>query len=214
MKVLGGSINKITNTIISLCCLSLFIYNLFNQLSLGKDVVLRIHYTLPFLILSLVGLFLKTPIYLESVVLVASIGMTITIADRGSLWGVILFSLSYLFSKNNINFILVIFIMTISVFFKSYTHSISLVNTFAITIGYLGFLFIVKNVSTTKKLPKLNKEESKMLELLSKGDSQKTAGAKLGMDKSQANYCVKNIRTKCDCNTIYEVLYLYGRANS
>lgn len=204
----------IINAIISLMSLSIFTYNLLDQITKGQNILSRLHYTLPFLILSIIGLFVNYKVYIEISFLVVAIGLVLTRENMGTITPMIFFVPSYHIIRTQKNLAIIIFFIITSIFLKATIYNASMPNALGLIVSYISILLIYTWIFSPKRLPILSDEESKMLELLSKGDSQKTAGAKLGMDKSQANYCVKNIRTKCDCNTIYEVLYLYGRANS
>ena len=206
----GGLISNI----ISILSFLLFSLNLMDQIIKGQSIIGRVYMTLPFFVLGLLAMILNNKKTLTILFFISGIYLTIRQPDMGDISGAFLFMAVYKLYKKNTVGILMIAISLVCVSIRSTILQATIYSSFGLLLGFLVLYFLYFIVFCKKGLILLNKKEKSILNLMADGYSQKEAGYELGLDQSQANYLIKNIRDKNEDITLNQVLYLYGKSQS
>lgn len=67
-----------------------------------------------------------------------------------------------------------------------------------------------KKEQPTVNCKELTENENFLLYYMTRGESQKTAGAKIGLNKSQANELMKSIKRKTGYDSVYQITFWLG----
>lgn len=198
----------------------LFLLNLMNQFKLNEVLSNRLEYTLLYLFLSIFMYFFDFKLSIVIVLFVIGIHNIIDDPNPSSLSGLVFFTLAYFGAKNYKWMITANIIMISSVIHRSTKYNDTIPQAMAIVMAYIGLYFLfywlvnhtVEN-PIAKRLKKLTKQENKLLELMSQGKHQGTAGKMVaGWDKYETSRVIRGIREKLELtseesntkiNTIY-----------
>lgn len=199
---------------ISILAFLLFAFNLLDQITKGQDLLARSYLTAPYLLILFLPYFIDEKIM--SLTLFMGVGLYLTLEpnSNGDISGIIFFMFALSLFKNRIFRMIILSIVLISISIRSTIIDQTIFQTFSYMMGVVLIIISYYKLFNKKSIKNLTLQEIEILDLLAGGMSQKEAGYILGLDQSQANYLIKNIRKKCNNKPLNQVMFLYGKSKS
>lgn len=212
----GGS----TNILISSTLLLLFFYNITNQIIGQKDIIARLPYTLPFIVLAIASYLIRSNKFLSGVYLFIAIFTTINTPNISDYSGVLGFIIAFDLIKKRGYGITLMLIMAASLGLRlvisdeTIPRTLAMIMIFAFwSISYYTVIYKHYPKPIKRSIKQLTEDENKLLQLMISGYEQQEAGKELGHNnKQKTSLMMKSIREKLHIEpheSNYKVISLY-----
>lgn len=209
--MVGGVIKKNIVTIINICMfLLLFVYNLLDQIIKNQNILLRIQYTVPFLIAAILCyVFRKKYKYNAYLFAVMSVFSIVFTSQPGILTGAVflVFSL-YIFQTKKTN-IIIAGCAAVAIATKIFT-GFSTIQVLNLIIGYaycVGIYYILIHPKPDKVPSKIDDVSWRIIEMRINGLEIKEIADKIYLSTDAVNKRIKRMRHKFNCKNREQLIY-------
>lgn len=206
----------IPNTIIGVLTLVIAVQNTVNTYMFDMGVTTILLKVVPLYLLAFFIIIFKRKEITSIIVLIGAVYSVITASGIDDFSGSSFFIIAYGYYRKKwyLVFIVIITILSISIYSNinhlKFSTTINLFNIYIII--YILFYFLYEHKKRRLKLE--GKDESRILYYLNEGNSQKEVAVIIGLDQSQVNYHIKNIRERNGDLTLNQVMCRYGETLS
>ena len=219
MHWVGGKTNLVFLNI-SIISLVLF-FNITNQISENKDIMERLIYTIPFLVMIIFLLFIKSNIINSIIFLLIAIGTTIDPANISDYSGTIFFIYSFHLIKNKryawILSLITLSCLTIRSILVNDTIPGTLIMIAIYGYVYALYYFIIYKSSAKQvesKISELTELENKLICGMASGIHKKKIFSNMGIIEGKGYDMIKRIKEKTGTNSTEQIVYNLGKHNS
>lgn len=213
----GGSTLRLNNAAVFFL---IFFYNVYDQLAKEQNLFERAGYTVPFLILTVLCLIIKSEKFISGIyILIASV---MILSPDNSNMVVIAAAAIYVAAAGLVDkkwfSLSVVLLSIVLVSIRSFTDDFSVPNVVTLFAG-IYFIYSIfyeiflkkKNVDIHGCIAHLTEEENELLFLMCNGHSQESAGYELGhKDKWATNRVVRTIKNKLKKESLFEIIAIYS----
>ncbi len=198
----------------------LSIFNITDQIVKGQSLIERSYLTFPFVILGVVGFFIKPKIFLSVILFIAGLYNLIIPSGGGDCSSAVWFFLSFECNKKDKLGIVIIVTTLISLPYRSLIYDYTIFQIFSLTLGYTIIYIIyykyvyLKYKKKRVEISELTADENQLVTYLTYEDiSQKEAGALMELKSNKANDMLKQVKDKLEVTTVYSVIRLVAEYN-
>lgn len=191
-----------------------FLFNLMDQIIKGQNIVDRIGYTAPFLIIAIICLTVKSKYINTLAFLFIAISTTLFANDVSNYSGALPFLFAYHQFRSKRFGMVILAITVVSISMRAITMGDTIPGNLIMVAVYMWayaiYYICIKILFPNGAIAGLTKKEMRLLDLLAEGKIQKEIAGIMGVSNYDVWNMVKKIKEKTGYISLDQVMFNYG----